>query len=397
MTSPNSAKVIPSEVGWQFVPQYYTYVNKQPNRLHCFYTKNSTFIHGTEGEDGKPCYGQHEIHEKILSIGFQDCKVFIHSVDAQSSANNGIIIQVIGEMSNNGEPWRKFAQTFFLAEQPNGYFVLNDIFRFLKEESGDDVEEQVSEGIPEEEAVAESAHGVEGAYHPNPQQPPHEELAPTVEPLLPPIPALVEASPSPSDAIVNGVNGHHGEVPATPEPEAEEPEPVEPTPELVEPITTIAQPPATPSRAASPIQTPTVALEPPVPTTIERPVDASPTPVSPVPITVAPETPPAPPKPAAPKTWATLAASKSGSWGSALAAEAKGVSAAAPSTPPAQPPRPASTPRSHASGAITPVERNVHPLVAAANSITIPQCFVKVCSLLLRCFGYLLLVCTGRR
>src|SRR5260221_529924 len=192
MTSPNSAKVIPSEVGWQFVPQYYTYVNKQPNRLHCFYTKNSTFIHGTEGEDGKPCYGQHEIHEKILSIGFQDCKVFIHSVDAQSSANNGIIIQVIGEMSNNGEPWRKFAQTFFLAEQPNGYFVLNDIFRFLKEESGDDVEEQVSEGIPEEEAVAESAHGVEGAYHPNPQQPPHEELAPTVEPLLPPIPALEE-------------------------------------------------------------------------------------------------------------------------------------------------------------------------------------------------------------
>ena len=50
--------VIPSEVGWQFVPQYYTFVNKQPNRLHCFYTKNSTFIHGTEGEDGRPCFGQ---------------------------------------------------------------------------------------------------------------------------------------------------------------------------------------------------------------------------------------------------------------------------------------------------------------------------------------------------
>ena len=50
--------VVPSEVGWQFVPQYYTFVNKQPNRLHCFYTKNSTFIHGTEGEDGRPCYGQ---------------------------------------------------------------------------------------------------------------------------------------------------------------------------------------------------------------------------------------------------------------------------------------------------------------------------------------------------
>jgi len=51
--------VVPSEVGWQFVPQYYTFVNKQPNRLHCFYTKSSTFVHGTEGEECKPCYGQH--------------------------------------------------------------------------------------------------------------------------------------------------------------------------------------------------------------------------------------------------------------------------------------------------------------------------------------------------
>lgn len=57
-TSAAHQNVVPSEVGWQFVPQYYTFVNKQPNRLHCFYTKNSTFIHGTEGEDGRPCYGQ---------------------------------------------------------------------------------------------------------------------------------------------------------------------------------------------------------------------------------------------------------------------------------------------------------------------------------------------------
>lgn len=51
--------VVPSEVGWQFVPQYYTFVNKQPNRLHCFYTKSSTFVHGNEGEESKPCFGQH--------------------------------------------------------------------------------------------------------------------------------------------------------------------------------------------------------------------------------------------------------------------------------------------------------------------------------------------------
>lgn len=58
MTTNGSSTVNPSEVGWQFVPQYYTFVNKQPNRLHCFYTKASTFVHGLEGEDTKPCYGQ---------------------------------------------------------------------------------------------------------------------------------------------------------------------------------------------------------------------------------------------------------------------------------------------------------------------------------------------------
>lgn len=63
-----ATKVVPSEVGWQFVPQYYTYVNKQPGRLHCFYTKNSTFIHGTEGEDIKACHGQ-QVHT-VLLLGF---------------------------------------------------------------------------------------------------------------------------------------------------------------------------------------------------------------------------------------------------------------------------------------------------------------------------------------
>lgn len=31
-----------AEIGWAFVPQYYNFVNKDPSRLHCFYTKQST-------------------------------------------------------------------------------------------------------------------------------------------------------------------------------------------------------------------------------------------------------------------------------------------------------------------------------------------------------------------
>ena len=37
-----------------------------------------------------------------MSLGFEDCKVYISNVDSQSSAEGGIIVQVIGEMSNRG-------------------------------------------------------------------------------------------------------------------------------------------------------------------------------------------------------------------------------------------------------------------------------------------------------
>jgi hypothetical protein len=65
-----------------------------------------------------------------------------------SSTNNGIIVQVLGEMSNQGTEARKFAQTFFLAEQPKGYYVLNDIFRFLREDI------DYEDGVAEEEVAA---------------------------------------------------------------------------------------------------------------------------------------------------------------------------------------------------------------------------------------------------
>ena len=57
----------------------------------------------------------------------------VSNVDSQESFKN-IVVQVIGEMSNKASPHRKFVQTFVLAEQPNGYFVLNDIFRYIEEE-----------------------------------------------------------------------------------------------------------------------------------------------------------------------------------------------------------------------------------------------------------------------
>ncbi len=140
-----------SEVGWLFVTQYYTFLNQNPSRLHCFFTKKSTMVHGTEQEESSPCFGQQQIHDKITSLNFNDAKVFVSNVDTQSSASGGILVQVLGELSNNGAGWRKFAQTFFLAEQPNGYYVLNDIFRYLKDDDEIEAEaEAVDEAIQDE-------------------------------------------------------------------------------------------------------------------------------------------------------------------------------------------------------------------------------------------------------
>ncbi|KAI6129491.1 hypothetical protein EV401DRAFT_2054595 [Pisolithus croceorrhizus] len=259
------------EVGWQFVPQYYTYVNKHPNRLHCFYTKTSTFTHGMEGEDVKPCFGQQEIHNKITSIGFQDCKVYIHSVDAQSSANGGIIIQVIGEMSNHGDAWKKFVQTFFLAEQPNGYFVLNDIFRFLKEETTEDDMSEADAATLVDQPSSPEQPAAEPAPVPAP--------APEPEPVPAPAPAAepVPSSPSPPS-------------PSTPLPEEE--------------VTTVNPHPPTPPPAIPPEPTPVPESPPQAPTHLSDPT----CPTCPTTPALMHRFPPSP------KTWASLAAADSKRW-----------------------------------------------------------------------------------
>lgn len=95
------------------------------------------------------------IQERIQQLDFHDCKVRISNVDSQGSFNN-ILIQVIGELSNKGGEPRKFVQTFVLAQQPSGYFVLNDIFRYIDEETEDEPLEAATE-MPAQEAPAAPA------------------------------------------------------------------------------------------------------------------------------------------------------------------------------------------------------------------------------------------------
>jgi hypothetical protein len=98
------------------------------------------------------------INDRIKELDFQDCKVRVTNVDSQTSDNN-IVIQVIGEMSNKSAPHRKFVQTFVLAAQTNGYFVLNDIFRYIAEEE---------EEAEQEELQHESSAVTSGVQEPAP-------------------------------------------------------------------------------------------------------------------------------------------------------------------------------------------------------------------------------------
>lgn len=229
-------------------------------------------------------------------------------------------------MSNKGETWRKFVQTFFLAEQPNGYFVLNDIFRFLKEET---VEDGQDDEIEEPAAAADASAPVPDVVEPAPAAPAAEPPVPVEEPTTTPA-APISPSPSPSPAPPAAVE----EPPKThiPEPVAATP-PRSPTPPAANGVEEPAVPEAEPEPApvAEPEPEP-VAAPPPAAPPAAAPTPAAAPAAAPPPAAAAP--PPA--QPAAPpvrKTWANLAAAGANKWGSAVAQESRGTSEAVVSAP----------------------------------------------------------------
>lgn len=76
-----------------------------------------------------------------MSLNFKDCHAKILQVDSMETIGKGVVIQVTGELSNDGQPMRKFLQTFVLAPQSRTkYYAKNDIFRYQDEIFLDDDE-----------------------------------------------------------------------------------------------------------------------------------------------------------------------------------------------------------------------------------------------------------------
>lgn len=74
------------------------------------------------------------INEKIMSLNYEEYNFEIETVDAQHSFNDGVIVLVTGCLTGKANIQKKFTQSFFLAPQDNGgYFVLNDVFRYVSE------------------------------------------------------------------------------------------------------------------------------------------------------------------------------------------------------------------------------------------------------------------------
>ncbi|KAJ2080384.1 hypothetical protein H4R24_003125 [Coemansia sp. RSA 988] len=164
------------EIGWMFAREYYTIMHDDPKKLQFFYGKKSTFVHGTEGEVVKQANGQREIYAGITAEDYKDRRVEVTNVDMLPSIHGSIIIQVIGKMAANNQPFQRFAQTFFLVEQPSGYYLHNDILRYLKD---DDEESEAVSGVApnnvvESEPVAEVPVAAAAA-----------DVAKTAEPVAP--------------------------------------------------------------------------------------------------------------------------------------------------------------------------------------------------------------------
>ncbi|KAJ0052631.1 hypothetical protein Pint_03174 [Pistacia integerrima] len=115
----DSSALSPEVVGNAFVEQYYSILCPSPDN---------------------------GINDKILSMDYQNFKVQIFSADAQASYNKGLIVLVTGCLLAKDNLRRKFTQSFFLAPQDKGYFVLNDFFRYV-DENHEMEDEEESKGV----------------------------------------------------------------------------------------------------------------------------------------------------------------------------------------------------------------------------------------------------------
>ncbi|KAG9445723.1 hypothetical protein H6P81_011851 [Aristolochia fimbriata] len=132
-------------VGNAFVHQYYHILHHSPDLVYRFYQETSK-LGRPEAEGAMSLVTTMQaIDEKIRSLDYSESRAEIKTVDAQESLNGGVLVLVTGYLTGKDNVKKNFTQSFFLAPQDKGYFVLNDIFQYVE-----DVEHhaEVNQGSP---------------------------------------------------------------------------------------------------------------------------------------------------------------------------------------------------------------------------------------------------------
>ncbi|KAK8687648.1 hypothetical protein V6N13_086451 [Hibiscus sabdariffa] len=153
-------------VGNAFVEQYYHILHQSPNLVHRFYQDSSHLSRPDMYGNMTTVTTMQAINEKVLSLNYEDYTAEIKTADAQDSFEKGVIVVVTGCLTGKDNIRKKFTQTFFLAPQDKGYFVLNDVFRYIEDT-------ELQNTVP---VNGVSEQGSTSALTPEPG-PPHDHLA----------------------------------------------------------------------------------------------------------------------------------------------------------------------------------------------------------------------------
>ncbi|XP_044501986.1 nuclear transport factor 2-like isoform X1 [Mangifera indica] len=193
-------------VGNAFVHQYYLILHQSPEHVHRFYQDISKLGRPEENGVMSITTTMQAINDKILSLHYGDFSAEITTVDAQESYNGGVLVLVTGHLTGKDNVRRKFTQSFFLAPQEKGYFVLNDVFRYVDDANYDgnqasvnDVEAPISpvqddslvQGtqVSDQTAVLSEEVNVEDVFYPT------ENGNGTIEEEETPVPEVVDEVP----------------------------------------------------------------------------------------------------------------------------------------------------------------------------------------------------------
>ncbi|KAL9232933.1 hypothetical protein vseg_007992 [Gypsophila vaccaria] len=121
-----------AQVGSYFVTQYYSMLQQRPEYVHQLYSDSSTMLR-IDGHVRDAASAMLQIHTLVMSTRFTSIEIkTIHSLE---SWNGGVLVMVTGSLQmGDFSGRRKFAQTFFLAPQEKGFFVLTDILHFIEDD-----------------------------------------------------------------------------------------------------------------------------------------------------------------------------------------------------------------------------------------------------------------------